>query len=196
MRDTKKPNSATMAAELIEEQLGALPISITAIAQAFSSGKVAPLPLKRRLSLVKTGSGGNIVADKAPQTEDGLSAEAARIPHSQSECLRVVVGNALLAVGMFMKEHDMLSMRTPEFQFLAHVVTAILNGNRFRIAPGYMPVASFDGLVIDESLDGMPLFGEEQACGFIELGDALALLQWLARYLRGEKNYVSGGDAG
>lgn len=90
----------------------------------------------------------------------------------------------------------MLSMRTPEFQFLAHVVNAILHGNRFRIASGYMPVASFDGLVIDESLDGLPLFGEEQSRGFIELGDAVALLQWLARYLRGEMNYVSGGDAG
>lgn len=170
----------------------------TALAQAFSIGKIAPLPLplKRKLSLVRTGSGGNIVADKAPPAEAGLSPEAARMSQSQAECLRVVVGNALLAVGMFMTEHDMLSMRTPECQFLAHVVSAILNGNRFRIAPGYMPVAAFDGLVVDESLDGMLLFGDEQARGFIEVGDALALLQWLARYLRGEKYYISGGDAG
>lgn len=196
MRDTKKPNATTLAADLIEVQLRTLPISIAAIAQAFSSGKIAPLSLKKTLRVVKTGSGGNIVADEAPPTEAGLSPEAARMSQSQSECLRVVVGNALLAVGMFMKEHDMLSMRTPEFQFLAHVVNAILHGNRFRIASGYMPVASFDGLVIDESLDGLPLFGEEQSRGFIELGDAVALLQWLARYLRGEMNYVSGGDAG
>ena len=196
MRDTPKPNSATRAAELIEEQLNALPISIAAIAQAFSSGKLAPLSLKRKLSLVKTGSGGNIVADKAPPTADGRLPDEVRMPRSQSECLRVVVGNALLAVGMFMRERDMLSMRTPEFQFLAHVVAAILNGNRFSIAPGYMPTASFDGLVIDESLDGQLLFGDEAHRGFIELGDAVALLQWLARYLRGERNYVSGGDAG
>lgn len=195
MRDTKKPNSATRAAELIETQLRTLPISIAAIAQAYSSGKIAPLRLKKRLRVVKTGSGGNIVADEAPPA-DAYSPEAERTPHSQAECLHVVVGNALLAVGMFMKEHDMLSMRTPEFQFLSHVVDAILNDNRFRIPPGYMPVASFDGLVIDASLDGLPLFGEEQTRGFIELGDALALLQWLARYLRGERNYVSGGDAG
>lgn len=187
-------NSSTLAANLIDEQLRTLPISIAALSQAFSSGVIEPVALQKRLRLVKTGSGGNIVADEAPPKVD--LAPPPRTPHSQAECLRVIVSNALLAVGMFMKEHDMLTMRTPEFQFLGHVVRAIFNANRFRIEPGYMPTASFDGLVIDEALDGMPLFGDGQVKGFIELGDAIALLQWLERYLRGEKNYVSGGDAG
>jgi len=193
MQDINSPGWSTLAANLIEEQLRTLPIMIAAISQAFASGKIEPVPLQKKLRLVKTGSGGNIVADEAPPT---LNVMPSRTPHSQSECLRVVVSNALLAVGMFMKEHEMLAMRTPEFQFLGHIVTAIHNANRFQIPPGYMPTASFDGLVIDPSLDGTPLFGETQGKGFMELGDALALLQWLERYLRGEKNYVSGGDAG
>ncbi|HEY1181406.1 MAG TPA: hypothetical protein VGE56_03815 [Rhodocyclaceae bacterium] len=196
MPHANRSDSSTLAANLIDEQLRTLPISIAAIAQAFASGVIEPVPLQRKLRLVKTGSGGNIVADDAPPTAGEIPPSISRTPHLQAECLRVVVSNALLTVGMFMKEHDMLSMRTPEFQFLGHVVVAILNGNRFRVAPGYMPTASFDGLVIDASLDGMPLLGDGQTKGFIELGDAIALLQWLARYLRGEKNYVSGGDAG
>jgi len=193
MPNTNSPGSSTLAANLIEEQLRTLPILIAAISQAFASGKIEPVQLQKKLRLVKTGSGGNIVADEAPPA---LELVPPRTAHTQSECLRVVVSNALLAVGMFMKEHEMLSMRTPEFQFLGHVVTAIHNANRFRIEPGYMPTAAFDGLVIDPSLDGAVLFGDGQAKGFIELGDAIALLQWLERYLRGEKNYVSGGDAG
>ncbi|HWT53672.1 MAG TPA: hypothetical protein VN066_02610 [Rhodocyclaceae bacterium] len=196
MPHANRSDSSTLAANLIDEQLRTLPISIAAIAQAFASGVIEPVPLQRKLRLVKTGSGGNIVADDAPPSAGEIPPSIPRTPHLQAECLRVVVSNALLTVGMFMKEHDMLSMRTPEFQFLGHVVVAILNGNRFRVAPGYMPTASFDGLVIDASLDGMPLLGDGQIKGFIELGDAIALLQWLARYLRGEKNYVSGGDAG
>ena len=90
----------------------------------------------------------------------------------------------------------MLDMRTPEVQFLGHAVTAILNANTLKIPEGHMPTASFDGLVIDASLDGTPLFNTADAEGLIELGDAIALLQWLGRYLRGDQNYVSGGDAG
>ena len=193
MHNANSPGWSTLAANLIEEQLRTLPIMIAAISQAFASGKIEPVPLQKTLRLVRTGSGGNIVADEVPPA---FNVTPSRSAHSQTECLRVAVSNALLAVGMFMKEHEMLAMRTPEFQFLGHIVTAIHNANRFRIEPGYMPTASFDGLVIDSSLDGKPLFGDAQDQGFIELGDALALLQWLERYLRGEKNYVSGGDAG
>lgn len=49
--------------------------------------------------------------------------------------------------------------------------------------------------MIDSTLNGSPLFGDGVNEGFMEFGDAVALLQWLARYLRGEKNFVSGGDA-
>jgi hypothetical protein len=97
---------------------------------------------------------------------------------------------------MFFKEHDMAAMRTPEIRFLDHVCGAILNGNRFRIDPGYMPIATFDGLAIDSKLNGVLLFGDGVSPGFMEFGDAIALLQWLSRYLRGERSFVAGGDAG
>lgn len=196
MHKTKKMDPSTRAADLIDQQLFTLPVSIAAISQAFASGDIEPVKLHRKLRLVKTGSGGNIVADEAPPTTGEVPTYTPHMPHIKEECLRVLVSNALLTVGMFMKEHEMLMMRAPEFQFLGHVVTAILNGNRFRIAPGYMPTASFDGLVVHDGLDGSLLFGDADSRGFIELGDAVALLQWLARYLRGEKNYISGGDAG
>lgn len=196
MHKVERMDPSARAASLVEQQLLTLPISVTAISQAFASGNIEPIPLPRKLQRTKTGSGGNIVADEAPPATGEVPAGVLSTPHIKEACLRAAVSNALLTVGMFMKEHEMLMMRAPEFQFLGHVVTAILNGNRFRIASGYMPTASFDGLVIDASLNGSLLFGDGNTEGFIEFGDAVAFLQWLARYLRGEKNYVSGGDAG
>ena len=73
---------------------------------------------------------------------------------------------------------------------------AILNANTFKVPQGYIPMATFDGLVIDSSLNGKLLFGDGQQEGFMESGDAVALLQWLAHYLHKERHFVSGGDAG
>ncbi|MGV3742939.1 MAG: hypothetical protein ACO1NO_11585 [Burkholderiaceae bacterium] len=194
------------AINLVEEQLQTLPVSIATIlqpdtCQLASSGvleNIVQLQTKRRNK--DTGSVGNIVASYANE-EPGLNFHAAcealgKDPLQKGRYLKTVIGNALLAVGMFFKEHDMAAMRTPEIQFLDHVCDAILNGNRLRIDPGYMPIATFEGLVIDNKADGMPLFGDAVSAGFMEFGDAIALLQWLSRYLRGERNFVSGGDAG
>jgi hypothetical protein len=205
MRNANTQKAPFLAADLIEAQLSALSVSLAAVVQSFERGDAEPhfpdcIVRRRQLRLVKTASGGNIVADKA-EHPDKASTDAAPVLAAtgktpQNDCLRILVGNSLLVVGAFMKAHDMLDMRTPEFQFLGRAVDALLNGNIFRIAPGYMPVASFDGLVIDGRLDGQHLFAGGGAPGFLELGDALALLQWLLRYLRGERSYVSGGDAG
>lgn len=54
----------------------------------------------------------------------------------------------------------MAAMQTPEIQFMEHVVTVILNANTFKIEAGYMPIATFDGLVIDSSLHSSLLFGD------------------------------------
>lgn len=204
MSNPSGPNTSHLAASLIEEQLSALALSIPAVAKAFESGVPSAehferVAQHRKLRLVRTASGGNIVADKAehPDKAPHVHPSAAALPaQDKHDCLRVLVGNALLTVGMFMQRHDMLDMRTPEFQFLGRIVDALLNANSFRIAPGYMPVASFDGLVIDARLNGTPLFATGAAPGFMEFGDALALLEWMLRYLRGERGYVSGGDAG
>lgn len=194
------------AIALVEEQLQALPVSLASILHPDASRIVSPEVLENIVQLQgkrrnkDTGSVGNIVASYADE-EPGLNYHAAcealsRNPLQKGRYLKTVIGNALLAVGMFFKEHDMAAMRTPEIQFLDHVCDAILNGNRLRIDPGYMPIATFEGLVIDNKADGMPLFGDGVSAGFMEFGDAIALLQWLSRYLRGERNFVSGGDAG
>src|SRR5690606_18257053 len=193
------------AIHLIEEQLEVLPISIAAILYAADVGKIessllTDLLLRRKPRPPKTGSGGNIVAKEATPTEPIDFREASQHlrahPREKMEYVRVVINNAILAVGIFMRENDMASMRTPEIQFLGHVVNAIINHGRFKVNEGYIPMATFDGHIIDSSLNGKPLFDTEKDEGFLEFGDAVALLQWLSRYLRGEKKFVSGGDAG
>jgi hypothetical protein len=111
-------------------------------------------------------------------------------------CRRVLISNALLAVWVFLKEHDISDSRTPQVQFLRHLGSAIVNMNTFRIEPGYVPGASFNGLSIDSTLNGARLFADDVTTGFMTFDDAIALLQWLSRHLRGVQNYVSGGDAG
>jgi len=195
-----------LSVHLIEEQLRVLPITIAAILRPADISSVEPRLLvenpllKRKPSGAKTGSGGNIVASEAPpDTTLDLHKSYQALhddPAEKAHFVRIVVSNALLSVGMFLREHNMASMRTPEIQFFDHVLDAILNGNVFDIPAGYIPIATFDGLVIDEKIDGVPLFTENGTEGFMEFGDALALLQWLSRYLRGEKRFVSGGDAG
>lgn len=198
--------ASLLAVHLIEEQLQVLPISIAVILQRTQAGGVASGPdtslmqLPRKRRPFKTGSVGNIVVDNA-QAEIALDFDAAhqtlnKNPLQKNSYLRVIISNALLAVGVFLKEHNMAAMRTPEIQFMEHVVTAILNANTFKIEAGYMPLATFDGLVIDNSLHGSLLFGDGVREGLMEFGDAVALLQWLARYLGGEQSFVSGGDAG
>ncbi|WP_293779019.1 hypothetical protein [uncultured Oxalicibacterium sp.] len=190
---------------LIEEQLQVLPISVATILQADEVGSVesdllSGLLLKRKPRQQKTGSAGNIVAEEAHPSEEIDFHEASEYlrehPLEKMDYARVLVSNSLLSVGIYMRDHDMASMRTPEFQFLGHVVNALLNNNRFKVNEGYIPMATFDGLVIDSSLNGKRVFAEKGEEGFLEFGDAVALLQWLSRYLRGEKRFVSGGDAG
>lgn len=195
-----------LAVHMIEEQLQVLPISIASILKPAESNRIEPRLLwdspllKRKERPTKTGSGGNIVAHSA-QPDDALDLLASNQalhdnPQLKTNYLHVVISNAMLAVGMFLREHNMASMRTPEIQFFSHILDAILNANKFDIEHGYIPIATFDGLIIDSKLNGMLLFSDGTSEGFMEFGDAVALLQWLSRYLRGEKKFVSGGDAG
>ncbi len=193
------------AKDLIDAQLRALP---PAMSRALDSTPVmdisadqwrALLPARRGQTGQDTGSVGNIVAQAAQESAkfaDHLAQAFSLTVEDQTEYLRTTIGNALLAVGMFLEEHDMAAMRTPEIQFLDHVCAAILNGNRFLLEPGYMPIASFDGLVIDDRLDGTLLFDQNGQTGFMGWGDAIALLMWLRSYLDGTQHFVTGGDAG
>jgi hypothetical protein len=205
MSNAVRNKTSLLAIDLIEEQLRVLPISIAMILRpvkasdaASNAGPILVLPRKNKTA--KTGSAGNIVVGNA-HAATVLDFEASNHvlsdnPQQQATYLRVVISNALLAIGMFLKEHELASMRTPEIQFLDHVLDAILNANTFHIEPGYIPMATFDGLVIDSKLNGTPLFGDGITEGFMEFGDAVALLQWLVHYLHGERHFVSGGDAG
>jgi hypothetical protein len=180
------------AINLIEEQLHALAVSI-ALASRESSGAMIDSglsQLKRKSRPHSTGSGGNIASDDAHHAISG------RNPFEKNHYVRIVIGNALLVVRLFLIEHEMATMRTPEIQFLGHVCDAVLNENTFDIDPGYIPIATFDGLTISSELSGTPLFGDGVNEGFMEFGDAAALLQWLVRFLSGEQHFVTGGDAG
>ncbi len=205
MRKMTNLDAHQAAINLIDEQLRALPISLAAIAHPSGPphisdvlGNLLQCRSKRRNGT--TGSVGNIVAGgAAPDIVPGWDAANEILltdPLQRNSYSRTVIGNALLAVGMFLKEHGMAAMRTPEIQFLDHVCDAILNVNRFTLDSAYMPIATFDGLMIDASLDGSHLFGDGTHAGFMEFGDALALLLWLSRYFRDGRHFVTGGDAG
>lgn len=191
------------AIDLIEAQLQALPNALAVLVS--SSPATIPrdrcddLLRSRRHHLQDTGSVGNIVASASqdpPEVHVCMAMQPALEGEQRESYLITIIGNALLAVGTYLKAHDMAAMRTPEIQFLDHACTAILNGNRFQLDAGYMPIASFDGLLIDGSLDGTPLFDQHGQQGLMGWGDAIALLQWLLRYLDGTRHFVSGGDAG
>jgi hypothetical protein len=206
MNKVSGKEACQLAVNLIEEQLSVLPISIAMISACATAQNIEPLqipnaihlPRKRRpLKTASAGTAANVEAGSdftfdVPAVDRALHENPLRRMHYQ----RVLVSNALLAVGFFLKEHGISATRTPEIQFLGHVCNAIVNANMFRIEAGYVPGASFDGLVIDSTLDGALLFGNGVTGGFMEFGDAVALLQWLAQYLRGMQDFVSGGDAG
>ncbi len=196
--------ASQLAINLIQEQLHILQLSIAMVGQLADADDLEEAVLldvlRRKPRLQKTGSGGNIAASYAaidPQWDLRAVTQNLRAdPSQKNRYLRVVISNVLLTVGAYFRQNNMAEMRTPEVQFLGHIFNAILNENKFDIEPGYLPIATFDGLVIDDKLNGTLLFGEGANEGFLEFGDAIALLQWLSRFLRGEKNFVSGGDAG
>lgn len=203
-----------LAAHLIEEQLEVLSISIALIVQRAQTDDLdanpiaKPIQLQRKHKPLTTGSsvatgatGANLPSERQDDfTFEFLPPKQAQYEYDnslrQTDCLRVLISNALLAVDFFLKEHGIATSRTPEIQFLGHICNAIVNMNTFRIAPGYIPKATFEGLAIDSSLDGALLFGDGLNEGFMEFGDAIALLQALAHHLRGVPHFVSGGDAG
>lgn len=208
MKKIDSKEACRMAIGLIEAQLRVLPLYIAALSAPASSaqadGASATVRLRRKQRPVKSGSAAVIAAADAgidadthvefdlAATRQALQDDPDLVAHAQ----RTQVGNALLAVGMFFREHGIAETRTPEVQFLGHACNAILNADTFRIEAGYVPDASFDGLTIDSSLDGKRLFGDGIGDGFMEFGDAAALLQRLAQSLRGTREFVSGGDAG
>jgi hypothetical protein len=191
---------------LIEEQLLALVLYASTVANWIDNGKTPP-DLAAANSLLRRKR-----SRTEPQThiEDGTSGVEGEIlglgaswaafhrdPKRLSVVLRVASTNAILAVADFFEAHDLSGLRTPEVQFLMRIRDAAANGNTFRIEVGErIPVASFHGLVINENLNGSPLFDDGVTPGFMEFGDTAALLRYLVNHLRGAQTLISAGDAG
>lgn len=114
-----------------------------------------------------------------------------------SVALRVPSLNAIVAVAAFFETHRLSSSRAPEVQFLMRLRDAALNADTFRFAAGeYRPQAAYGGLVIDERLDGQPVFGDGTQPGFVTFGDVIGLLRYLHALLRSMQSLISSGDAG
>jgi hypothetical protein len=144
---------------LIEEQLLALVLYASTVANWIDNGKTPP-DLAAANSLLRRKR-----SRTEPQThiEDGTSGVEGEIlglgaswaafhrdPKRLSVVLRVASTNAILAVADFFEAHDLSGLRTPEVQFLMRIRDAAANGNTFRIEVGErIPVASFHGLVIN-----------------------------------------------
>jgi hypothetical protein len=198
-------DACRLGVHLIEEQLLVLPMAMATIMQSTGAcaagAALACAPqLNRKHGRREAGPGTDGLTPAAAGGSLDLQSALDMLradPRHGATVLRVIVGNALLAVGDFVKEYKLSTLRTPEIQFLGHVRNAVANANIFDIdTQQHLPVASFDGLIIDGTLNGSPLFGDGVTEGFMEVGDAVALLQWLARHLRGIQHFVSGGDAG
>jgi hypothetical protein len=191
---------------LIEEQLEALRLYAAALTCWSETGEPIPdvmaasglLKRKRVPAETQLHTAGNpstngdetpaVQADPRPLGED---------PARLAALVRTAASNALLAVADFFDAHDLSALRTSEVQFLMDLRDAIANGNTFRIEHGqYLPVASFEGLLIDETLDGSLVFGDGTKQGFVELADVVGLLQVLMYHLKGMRQPVPGGDAG
>jgi hypothetical protein len=114
-----------------------------------------------------------------------------------SFALRVPCTNAIVAVADFFDVHRLSASRTPEVQFLMHLREAAAHADTFHIAHGeYMPHAAYGGIVIDEMLDGQPMFGDGEHTGLIAFGDVIGLLRDLRKLLQSMQSIISSGDAG
>ena len=191
---------------LIEEQLLALVLYASTVANWIDTDKTPPdlaaanSLLRRKRSRTEPQTH---IEDGAPGVEGevlGLGPSWAAFhqdPQRLSVVLRVASTNAILAVADYFEAHDFSELRTPEVQFLMRIRDAAANGNTFGIEGGErIPVASFNGLVITNKLNGSPLFDDGVTPGFVEFGDVAALLRYLVNHLRGAQTLISAGDAG
>jgi hypothetical protein len=158
---------------------------------------------RRLLASRHTNPEAHAHSEDGTPTKQGEPEPLPEWPSLQSEsqrmafALHVPCANALIAVGSFFDAHKLSASRAPEVQFLMHVRSAALNGNVFAIAHGtYIPHAAFGGRVIEASLDGQALFGDDAETSFITFGDVVALLGYLRKLLHSMQTTISAGDAG
>ena len=202
---TSKAGNDTCNDGVIEQQLIALTTFSTLLADWVGKGRALPdLTVgERYLQRRRAGSRGGLHIEAGV----GMKHEPVPIrllwerfqdhPEASSRVLRTACANAILSVATFFEQHGMGALKTPEVQFLMRIRDAALNANLFAIKSGqYIPVATFEGLVISDKLNGSPLFGDSTTPGFLEFGDVAALLMYLSTHLSDVQIMVSAGDAG
>jgi hypothetical protein len=203
--EAKQPDICAIGVAYIDAQLMTLYTHASLLAQWIEDGSLEPdLSAAAKLLEVR-----NTHPEAHAHSDDGTPTKPARTdampgwPALQSDsqrmafALHVPCANALIAVASFFDAHRLSASRAPEVQFLMRAGAAALNGNTFSIGRGeYIPHAAFGGRVIDETLDGQPLFSDDARTSFITFGDVAALLFYLRKLLRSMQTTISAGDAG
>lgn len=205
MPQTHSRNSCDSAITFINAQLLSLFAYASLLADwVVRDGKALDLSTAESLLAVKRTAGKDRArgADGAP-TKDVPPADVPEWPAFSNAsqrldfAMRIPSTNAIVAVADLFEAHQMSDSRAPEVQFLMRLRDAALNDNTFRLnADQYRPHAAYGEFVIDEKLNGTLLFGDGERRGFMEPGDAVGLLQYLADMLRSVQVIVSSGDAG
>lgn len=99
-------------------------------------------------------------------------------PRSSLIFLSLSIRAALLNVGDELKKIDYLD-KSPELEFLRHIRNGVAHGNRFHFLGPVKKAASFRTYTITDSLQGTKIFSDHEGDGFLHIGDALALLDFL-----------------
>ncbi|CDY78990.1 hypothetical protein BGLT_01683 [Caballeronia glathei] len=205
MPKSKSRDACELGIAFIDAQLLTLYTHASLLADWIEKGEKTPDPsAAQRLFTVKRAH-----PERHAHSEDGTPTKSAPPALSLSWpefgdasqrmafALRVPNTNAIIAVADFFEVHQMSSSRTPEVQFLMRLRDAALNDNTFRISTDeYLPHAAYGGLIVDEKLNGTLLLGDGVKPGFMELGDTVGLLRYLANLLRSMQTVISAGDAG
>jgi hypothetical protein len=205
MPQTYSRNSCNPAIAFINAQLLSLSAYASMLADWIDKGEKAPdLSAAEPLFAVTrtTGEDRALAADGAP-TKRTPPADLPEWPAFSDAAQRLAFAtripsmNAIVAVADFFEVHQMSDSRAPEVQFLMRLREAALNNNTFRLnADEYRPHAAYGDLVIDAKLDGTLLFSDGEQPGFMEFGDTVGLLRYLAEMLSSIQRVISSGDAG
>ncbi|SAK48687.1 hypothetical protein AWB76_01236 [Caballeronia temeraria] len=205
MSEHKHPDACRVGVAFIEAQVTTLHAYASLLSDWIERGAPPPDFAKARLLLARRRSNPEAhthsedgTPTKHPPPEDALSWRSLDTADKRiAFALIVPCTNAILAVAEYFDSHRLSASRAPEVQFLMRLRDAAVNGNTFSLAgDDYMPHAAYAGLIVDHSLDGTLLFSDGVKPGFIEFGDTVGLLRYLAKLLKSMQSVISAGDAG
>jgi hypothetical protein len=205
MPESKHPDACRIGVAFIEAQLTTLMSYASLLSDWIEQGapppdfaKASMLLARRRTQPEAHTHSEDGTPMKSPPPDDGLSWPALDTADKRIAFAMIVpCTNAILAVAEYFDVHRLSASRAPEVQFLMRLRDAAVNGNTFSIpADEYMPHAAYAGLIVDATLDGTLLFSDGVKPGFIEFGDTVGLLRYLAKLLKSMQSVISSGDAG